>query len=187
MALHRAPKDLIAALRTNIARLFVSNPFFRAELASVRYGPKDNLLAYRHGEVVDAATREFIAFMAPRVSFLFCAVPDLTLATMHESLIRKAAATSNVFFGQGFAVGERAFAGSSPPVKVCQQLLQLGVVVAMGNVDGADTAVKTAGRNEIGICRHGICSFDLLIYGVGSESSLPESRFMGRSSRDFLG
>jgi hypothetical protein len=84
---HRATKYSIAALGTYIAGLFVSNPFFSTELSSIRDSPENNLLANGHREIVNVVTRKFIALMTPGVSFLFCAVPDLTLATMHKLFI----------------------------------------------------------------------------------------------------
>jgi hypothetical protein len=84
---HRATKNSIAALGTYIAGLFVSNPFFGTELSSIRDSPENNLLANGHREIVNVVTRKFIALMTPGVSFLFCAVPDLALATMHKLFI----------------------------------------------------------------------------------------------------
>jgi hypothetical protein len=84
---NRATKNSIATFGTYIAGLFVSNPFFSTEFSSIRDSPENNLLANGHGEIVNVVTGKFIALMAPGVSFLFCAVPDLTLATMHKLLI----------------------------------------------------------------------------------------------------
>jgi hypothetical protein len=84
---HGATKNSIAACGTYVAGLFVFNPFFSAELASIGHSPQNNLLADDHGEIVDALTGKFIALMTPCVSFLFRAVPDVALATMHEPFI----------------------------------------------------------------------------------------------------
>jgi hypothetical protein len=85
---YSTPENFIAAFGTNIAGLFVSNPFFSTELSSIWDSPENNLLANGHGEIVNVMTGKFIALMTPGVSFLFCAVPDLTLATMHKLFIR---------------------------------------------------------------------------------------------------
>jgi hypothetical protein len=87
IAFHRATKNSIAALGTYITGLFVSNPFFSAELSSIRDSPENDLLANGHREIVNVVTGKFIALMTPGVSLLFCAVPDLTLATMHKLFI----------------------------------------------------------------------------------------------------
>ena len=39
-----------------------------------------------------------------------------------------------------------------------QSLLELVVVVAVRNVNRTHTAIETTRRNEIRICRHGVCS-----------------------------
>jgi len=84
---HHATKNSIAAIGTYVAGLFVPNPFFSTELSSIWDSPKNNLLADGHREIVNVLTRKFIALMAPGVSFLFCAFPDVTLATMHKLFI----------------------------------------------------------------------------------------------------
>jgi len=95
---HRSAKNFIAALGTYIAGLFVPNPFFSTELSSIRDSPKNNFLAHGHGKIVNVLTGKFIAFMTAGVSFLFRAIPDLALATMHELLIRQAATAPNVCY-----------------------------------------------------------------------------------------
>jgi hypothetical protein len=85
---HGTAKNFIAAFGTHIAGLFVANPFFITELSSIWDGPKNNLLANRHGEIVNVLTGKIVALMTPCVTFLFCAGPDLTLATMHKLFIR---------------------------------------------------------------------------------------------------
>jgi hypothetical protein len=84
---HHAAKDCIAAMGAYVAGLFVSNPLFSTELSSIRHSPENNLLADGHGEIVNVLTRKFIAFMTAGVPFLLCAVPDITLAAMHELFI----------------------------------------------------------------------------------------------------
>jgi hypothetical protein len=84
---HRAAKNSVAAIGTYIAGLFVLNPFFSAELPSIRNSSEYNLLADCHREIVNVVTGKFIAFMTPGVPFFFCTVPDLTMATMHKSFI----------------------------------------------------------------------------------------------------
>jgi len=85
---HRTAKNFVVAFGTYIAGLFVSNPFFSTELPSIRDSPENNLLANGHGEIVNVMTGIIIALMAPGVSFLLRAFPDLTLATMHKLFIR---------------------------------------------------------------------------------------------------
>jgi hypothetical protein len=95
---HGATKHSVAACGAYIAGFFVFNPFFSAELSSVWDSSENNLLAHGHGEVVDMVTGKFITLMTPCVSFLFRAVPDVTLATMHERFIGQAATAPNVFY-----------------------------------------------------------------------------------------
>jgi hypothetical protein len=95
---HRAAENPIAARRTYIAGFFVSNPLFGTELSSIWDSPENNLLANGHGEIVNVMTWKFIALMTPCASFLFCAVPDLTLATMHKLFIGQAATAPNVIY-----------------------------------------------------------------------------------------
>jgi hypothetical protein len=85
---HRTAKNSIAAFRTNIASLFVSNPFFIPELSSIWDSPENNLLANDHREIINVVTGKFIALMTPGISFLSCALSDLTLVTMHKPFIR---------------------------------------------------------------------------------------------------
>jgi hypothetical protein len=85
---HRTAKNSIAAFGTYIAGLFVSNPFFSTELSSIWDSPENNLFTNGHGEIVNVVTGKITALMTPGVTFLYCAIPDLTLATMHELFIR---------------------------------------------------------------------------------------------------
>jgi hypothetical protein len=85
---HRTTKNSIAAFGTYIAGFFVSNPFFGTELSSIWDSPENNLLANGHGEVVNVMTGKLITFMTSGDSLLLGAAPDLTLATMHEPVIR---------------------------------------------------------------------------------------------------
>jgi len=151
---HSAAKNLIAAFGTHVAGLFVSNPFFITELSSIWDGPKNNLLANCHGEIVNIVTGKVIALMTPRVAFLSCASPDLTLSAMHELFIRQAATAFNIFYRKVFTIRKCALAGCSSLVKTYQPLLKLNVIVAVCDINGTDTAIKTTRRNQIGICRH---------------------------------
>jgi hypothetical protein len=85
---YSAPENLTAAFRTNIAGFFILNPFFSTHLSPVRNGPQNNLFANRHGKLFDIQTRKFIALMASGVTFLSCALPDLTLSAVHKLFIR---------------------------------------------------------------------------------------------------
>jgi hypothetical protein len=151
---HCAAKYPVAAIGTYVAGFFILNPLFSTKLSSIGDGPENYLLAHGHGELVDVPTRKFIALMTSVVTSFFRANSDLTHATMKESFIGQASAALNVFSREGFTAGENAFAGGSSLVEIDQPLLELDVVVAMSNVNGTDTAIESAGRNEIGIYRH---------------------------------
>jgi hypothetical protein len=88
IAFYNAPENLIAAFRTDIAGLFILNPLFGTHLSPIRNSPQYNLFADRHGKIIDMLTRKFIAWMTSGMTFLSCAVPDLTLSAMHKPLIR---------------------------------------------------------------------------------------------------
>jgi hypothetical protein len=88
IAFHCAAKDFVTAFRTRVAGLFVLDPFLGAEFPTVWDRSKNNLLPDGHGEIVNVMTGEFHALVAAGVSFLFCAVPNLTVAAMGELLIR---------------------------------------------------------------------------------------------------
>jgi len=168
VAFHRATKNSIAAIWACIADPFVSNPLFSTELPSIRDSPQNHLLANGHGEILNVVTGEFIALVTPGVSFLFGAVPDRALAAVHKLFIGQAATAPNVFCGQGFAIRERAFAGSFPLVEIYQPLLKFDVIVAVCNVNGTDTAIKTTRRNEIRIYRHRFFPPDDLILNLAA-------------------
>jgi len=85
---HRTTKNSISAFGAYIAGLFVLNPFFITELSPIWNSPENNLLADGHGEIVNVVTGKIIALMTPGISFLLCAFPDVTLATMHKLFIR---------------------------------------------------------------------------------------------------
>jgi len=88
IAFHRTAKSPVATVGAYVAGLFVSNPFFGAELSSIWDSPENNLLADGHREIVNVVARKLTALMAPGVSLVFCAAPDLTLAAMHKLFIR---------------------------------------------------------------------------------------------------
>ncbi len=164
IAFHRAAKNSIAAAGTYIARLFVADPFFVTELSSIWNSAEDDFLAHRHGEIVNVLTGKIAALMTPGISFLFCALFDLTLVTMHEPIVRQAAAAPNVFNGKRLAIWKSALAGSSSLVKLYQTLLEFDVVVAVSDVNGADIAIKTTRRKEIGIDWHGCCPSENFVF-----------------------
>lgn len=87
IALHHAPKNLIAAFRTYIASFFVPNPFFSSELSSIRNRPQNDFLANCHRKVINVLAWKIIALMTTCVTFLFGACPDLTLPAMHKKII----------------------------------------------------------------------------------------------------
>ncbi len=88
IAFHDAAKNFIAAVRTCISGFLILNPFLIPELSSIWDSAEDDLFADRHGETFNVLTRKIIALMATGVSFLFRAVPDVTLLTKHELVIR---------------------------------------------------------------------------------------------------
>jgi hypothetical protein len=154
VASYDAPENFIAAFRANITGLFVLDPFFSADFPPIRHSPQDDLFADRHRKVLDILTRKFLALMTTRVLSFPGAVADFALAAMHEAFIRQTAAAFHVFDRKGFAVRKSALAGNISPVKAQQPLLEFLIVIPVGDVDGADAAIKTTGRNQIRIDRH---------------------------------
>lgn len=88
IAFYSAPEYLVAAFGTNIAGLFILDPFFSTDLAPIRNGPQYNLLAHSHGEIFDIPAWELITLMTSLVTLLPCAGPDLTIFAVHEPVIR---------------------------------------------------------------------------------------------------
>jgi hypothetical protein len=160
---HSAAKNLVAACGAYVAGFFVLNPFQVADLSSIGNGPENNLLADGHGKIFDVAAGKFITLMTSGVSLRLRAVPDLTLATMHKLFVRQATLAPDVIRSQAFTVGERSLAGGSALVETRQSFFQFVVLVAIRQVDGAYTAIKTAGRKEFGIYRHGFVAPDMLL------------------------
>jgi hypothetical protein len=151
---HRAAKNSIAAAGTNIARLFVADPSLSAEFSPIWHGPEDDFFADCHRKIVNVRTRKVIAFMTPGIAFHLCTIPDLALVAVHELFSGQAATASNAFYCQRFRIREHALASSSSPVEVYQLLLQFDIVIAVCNINCADPAVETAGRNQIRIYCH---------------------------------
>jgi hypothetical protein len=154
IALHYATKDLVAALGAHVAGFLVLNPLFSAEFPSVRHGSKDDPLAYGHRKIVNVTTGKITALVTARVSLFLRAGSDVTLAAVHESVVRQAALAMNVIHGEVFAMRQRAFAGRASPVEVYEPLLELGVIVTFCNVNRTHTAIETTRRDEIRICGH---------------------------------
>jgi hypothetical protein len=71
IAFHHATKNLIAALWTYIASLFVSNPFFSSEFSSIRDRPQNNFLANGHGKIINMLARKIIALVTTCVTLFF--------------------------------------------------------------------------------------------------------------------
>jgi hypothetical protein len=94
---YSAPEDFIAAFRTDIAGLFILNPFLGADLSPIRNGPQNNLLADRHGEIINMPTREFIALMTSDEAFFLAAFPDVATLAMQKEFIRQAPAAADIF------------------------------------------------------------------------------------------
>lgn len=141
IAFHGAAENPVAAFGADVAGLFVFNPFLSTKLASIWNRSKDNLLANSHREMIDMAAWKLIAFVAPVVASFCCAVSDLALPAMHEPFIGPAATASNILCGEGFAVWQGTFAGSPSPVQFDQPFLQFDVIVAVGDVNGANAAI----------------------------------------------
>ncbi|OIP39779.1 MAG: hypothetical protein AUK25_09565 [Desulfobacteraceae bacterium CG2_30_51_40] len=151
IAFHGTAKNLVAAFRTYIAGLLLHNPSFSSEFSSKRYGPQNDFLANGHGKTINVLTRKNIAFVTTRVTFSNITSPDLTLPAMHEKIIRQTSATMNIFLRKLFAVGKCSFAWSTSLVQVYESLLEFFVIVPRCNINSANTAIKTAGRNEVRI------------------------------------
>jgi hypothetical protein len=67
---------------------------------------------------------------------------------VHEAIVRQAPLAADVRFAETFAVGQRAHAGDPSAVEHGQSLLEFLVVVAVRDVNGADAAIKAAGRSK---------------------------------------
>ena len=107
-----APENLIAAFRTGVAGFFILNPLFSTNLSPIWNGPQDNLFANSHGKFFNMLTRKFIALMTSGVTFLSCAVLDLTLPAIHKRFIRQAATALHVIYRKVFTVRKLTFAGN---------------------------------------------------------------------------
>ena len=88
---------------------------------------------------------KFIALVASGVTFFGCTFPDLALFAMHKKLIRFAAVALNIPYGKGITILKTAFAGNAAFVKLHQPFFEFDIIVSVGDINGADPAVKTAG------------------------------------------
>jgi hypothetical protein len=151
----RAPENLVAAFRTDIAGFFILNPFFRPHFPPIGNGPQNNLFANQHGKIFNKTTGEVITLVTAGIAFLLGAGPDLTVPAIHKQIVRQTPLTVDIICGKIFSIGENAFTGNSPFVKAHQPLLKFLIIITMGNINGADTAIKAAGCNKIRIYFHG--------------------------------
>jgi ApbE superfamily uncharacterized protein (UPF0280 family) len=87
IAFYSAPENIVAAFRANIAGFLVLNPFFGTNLAPIWNSAQNNPFANSHGKIFNMMARKFVALMTPGESFLFCAIPDPALTTMHKPFI----------------------------------------------------------------------------------------------------
>ena len=154
---HCAPKNLVAAFRTCVPRLFVPDPSFSSEFPSIRDRPQNDLFANGHGKAVDVRAGKIIALVTTGAASFFGACPDLALPAMQEKIVRQAPLAVNIFCREVFAVREGAFSWNPSLVQVCQSFLQPEVIVSRCDVDGADAAVQAARRSVCGVCRHSSC------------------------------
>jgi hypothetical protein len=145
VALDSASEDLMPALGTNIASFFILDPFFGTDLAPMGDRAQNYFFADGHGKMINVPAWKFIALMTSGVTFFPGAVPDLALPAVHEQYIGQAATAFDVFHGEIFAVGETAFVGYPALIKIDQALLEFVIVIAVGHINGADSAIKTAG------------------------------------------
>jgi hypothetical protein len=158
ITLYSTPEQFIAAVRANVPGFFILNPFFGPDLSPVRNSSQDDLLANSHGKIFDIPTRKFITLMAPGVPFFLGALSDVALSAMHELFIRQTAAALDIFGRKVFAARQGAFAWDPSLVQSDQAFLQFFVLVAVCDIDGADSAVEPARRSKIRIYRHGSTS-----------------------------
>ncbi|SPF42568.1 hypothetical protein SBDP1_390001 [Syntrophobacter sp. SbD1] len=130
------------------------NPFFSTDLSPIRNSPQNNLFANSHGEIFNILTRKFVALITSGVTFILCAVPDLTLPAMHKQFIRQAASALNIFYGKVLTAGESPFSGNFPLVQAHKPFLEFAVIITVCDINGTDSAIKTTRRNKIRIYLH---------------------------------
>jgi hypothetical protein len=117
---------------------------FGSQSPPSRDGPQDHLFSHFNGEGVDEGAGKIGALMAALVSFALDAVP--VMASLAEGRPKIAlAAVAGDFFGPA------AIHGGQP-------LLEFPVVVPMGDIYAANTAVQAAGSHQPGI-HHGFSPF----------------------------
>jgi hypothetical protein len=154
IASHYAPKEYVSAFRADIAVFFILNPFFGTHLPPVRNGPQYHFLTYGHGKVLNIRAGKVNALMTSVIPLLLGAVPDGALPAMHENVIGQATVATNVVYGQILTVGQLAFARDLSLVKAEKPLLEFLILVPVGDVNGANAAVKAARCYKIRIDIH---------------------------------
>jgi hypothetical protein len=143
----RTTKNLISAFRTDIAGLFIPNPFFSAKLFPVWDRSQYYFFDNRHGEIFDMLAGKVITLMASGVTLVCCALSYVALLAMHKRVIRQASVASDVSGGKIFTVRKKAFAGNFSFIQAHQSFLEFFIIITVGNIDGTDAAIKTTGGN----------------------------------------
>jgi hypothetical protein len=137
-----------------VAGLFIPNPFFGTNLAPVGHRTQNDLLADRHGKVIDMPAGEIIALVTSIQTPGLDAGADFALLAVHETVFGKTSVTGDIRDRQLFGSGQDPLAGGPAAVELQKLLLQLPVPVAAGQVNSANPAIETTGGNKIQVKCH---------------------------------
>jgi len=100
-------------------------------------------------------TGKGITFVTTKIALFPVTHSDIALLTVHDGIIRQAPTTMNVCYCKTISIGKLALAMDLALEDVEQSLLKFLIIVAVGNVDGADGAMEAARRKEVRIdCYH---------------------------------
>jgi len=99
-------------------------------------------------------TGKVITLVTTEIPLFSCAFFDIALSTVYEGIIRQAPTAMNVCYCKTISIGKLALAMDLALVDVEQSLLEFLIIVAMGNVDGADAAIEATRRNKVRIDGH---------------------------------
>jgi hypothetical protein len=155
IAFNSPAKNPVPAFRAGVAGRFILNPFFSAMFSSIGCGSQYNLFTHRHGKFGNIIAGKFITLVATRIAFFDGAVSYVALLAMHETIVRHAPFAPDIRGCKIFTARQFALARNASLVKRNQSFLQFLIVVAVGHVNGADTAIKAAWGNKRGIRGHG--------------------------------
>jgi hypothetical protein len=78
-------------------------------------------------------------------TFFLCAFPDLALSAMHKSFIGQAASALNILYSKAFTIRKSPLAGNFSLIQFHQPLLEFEIIIAVGYIDGTNSAIKAAG------------------------------------------